>query len=370
MKKNLLLYVVLALLLIISLLLLGCQSETPVKEPVQPEQSVQTTVQTIELGVNSMQGATHFVLTEQLPRYFKMVEKAAGGKYNLDITYYPVGTLVDADKSYDGVVQGIVDMTQACFSYTPGRFPVMWTLYKPGIAPPASCDAAAATIWEYYQTLKPKELEDVKVVLLWAVGPGWVHTKNPITKVSELQGLKIRSTGAFIDAVKMVGGEPIGMPMGDVYLAAQKGSIDAAITPPEALETWKFCEIWKYSTFLPTFYSHFQYLVMNLDKWNSLPKDLQDAFDSVAEEAVKEAGQIWTYFNQQGIDYAESQTGGHEFIYFSPEEEAKLLEAIKPVRDNYIDELNAQGLPGEEIVNLANEIMSKNNEKTYEEWKP
>jgi TRAP-type C4-dicarboxylate transport system substrate-binding protein len=246
----------------------------------------------------------------------------------------------------------------------------MWTLYKPGIAPPASCDAAAATIWEYYQTLKPKELEDVKVVLLWAVGPGWVHTKNPITKVSELQGLKIRSTGAFIDAVKMVGGEPIGMPMGDVYLAAQKGSIDAAITPPEALETWKFCEIWKYSTFLPTFYSHFQYLVMNLDKWNSLPKDLQDAFDSVAEEAVKEAGQIWTYFNQQGIDYAESQTGGHEFIYFSPEEEAKLLEAIKPVRDNYIDELNAQGLPGEEIVNLANEIMSKNNEKTYEEWKP
>ena len=153
MKKNLLLYVVLALLLIISLLLLGCQSETPVKEPVQPEQSVQTTVQTIELGVNSMQGATHFVLTEQLPRYFKMVEKAAGGKYNLDITYYPVGTLVDADKSYDGVVQGIVDMTQACFSYTPGRFPVMWTLYKPGIAPPASCDAAAATIWRCYQTL-------------------------------------------------------------------------------------------------------------------------------------------------------------------------------------------------------------------------
>ncbi|NLB18454.1 MAG: TRAP transporter substrate-binding protein DctP, partial [Syntrophomonadaceae bacterium] len=234
------------------------------------------------------------------------------------------------------------------------------------VAPPESCDSAAETIWEYYQTLKPKELDDVKVILLWAVGPGWIHTSEPLTKVSDLKGLKIRSTGAFIDAVKLCGGEPIGMPMPDTYMAAQKALIDAAITPPESLETWKFCELWKHSTFLPTFYSHFQFLVMNLDKWNSLPADLQAAFESVTDQGVKEAGQIWTYYNIQGIEYAKNEPGGHEYIYFSPEEEAKLLELIKPVREDYIKELNEKGLPGEEIVNLANEIMSKNNKKTYE----
>ncbi len=288
----------------------------------------------------------------------------------MDIKYYPVGTLLSPGDAYDGMTQGIVDMVQSCFSYTPGRFPVMWTLYKPGIAPPENCHAAAHAIWEYYNTIKPKELEDSKVLYLWAVGPGWLHTKKPINTVAEIKGLKIRSTGAFVDAVKLLGAEPIAMPMGDVYIAAQKGLIDSLISPPETLETWKHHEIFDYSVFLPTVYSHFQYLVMNLNKWKSLPKDLQEAFDAVAKNAVKEAGQIWEYNNQKGIDYAKAQPGGHKFSHFSKSEVAKLLETIKPIRDSYIKELNRRGLPGEKIVKTATTIMEKYNQQTFEPWKP
>jgi len=326
--------------------------------------------QTVTLGVNLIFPATHFVPAQQLPRYFKMVEAATKGKYKLDIKYYPVGTLLTPGDAYDGMTQGIVDMVQSCFSYTPGRFPVMWALYKPGIAPPENCHAAAHAIWEYYNTLKPKELEDSKVLYLWAVGPGWLHSKKPITTVADIKGLKIRSTGAFVDAVKLLGAEPIAMPMGDVYLAAQKGLIDSLISPPETLETWKHHEIFDYSVFLPTVYSHFQYLVMNLNKWKSLPKDLQDAFDAVAKDAVKEAGQIWEYNNQKGIEFAKAQRGGHHFSHFSDSEVAKLLKIIRPIRDSYIEELNKKGLPGEKIVTTAATIMDKYNKQKFEPWKP
>ena len=326
--------------------------------------------QTFALGVNLIFPATHFVPAQQLPRYFKRVEAATGGKYKLDIKYYPVGTLLAPGDAYDGMTQGIVDMVQACFSYTPGRFPVMWTLYKPGIAPPENCHTAAHAVWEYYNTLKPKELQDSKVLYLWAVGPGWLHTKKPVKTVAEIKGLKIRSTGAFTDAVRLLGAEPIAMPMGDCYLAAQKGLIDSLISPPETLETWKHHELFDYSVFLPTVYSHFQYLVLNLKKWNSFPKDLQDAFDAVAKDAVKEAGQIWEYNNQKGVDYAKVQRGGHHFSSFSDSEVAKLLQTIKPIRDSYIEELNKQGLPGEQIVKTAATIMAKYNKQKFEPWKP
>jgi TRAP-type transport system periplasmic protein len=339
-------------------------------EKGSPQVAAKGNPQTVTLGVNLIFPATHFVASEQLPRYFKKVEAATGNKYRLNIQYYPVGTLLTPGDAYDGMTQGIVDMVQSCFSYTPGRFPVMWSLYKPGIAPPENCDAAAHAIWEYYNTLKPKELGDSKVLYLWAVGPGWLHTKQPVTTVADIKGLKIRSTGAFTDAVKLLGGEPIAMPMGDVYLAAQKGLIDSLISPPETLETWKHHELFDYSVFLPTVYSHFQYLVINLNKWNGLPKDLQDAFDAVAKDAVKEAGQIWQYNNQKGIDYAKAQRGGHHFSSFSDSELAKLLDAIKPIRDSYVEELNRRGLDGEHIVKTAVSTMEKYNKQTFEPWKP
>jgi TRAP-type C4-dicarboxylate transport system substrate-binding protein len=365
--KKKLVFLALAALLVVSAVFAGCQT-TPSDTPTPDNPSDQ--VQTIELGLNSMQPATHYVITEQLPAYFKKVEDAAGGKYKLDINYYPAGALVAPDKTYDSVVQGVVDMGQACFSYTPGRFPIMWTMYKPGVAPPNDCNAASAGIWEYYNTMKPAELDDVHVLLLWAVGPGWLHTHEPVTTVEDMKGLKIRSTGAFVDAVKLVGAEPVSMPMSDTYLAAQKGLIDATVSPNEALETFKFSELFPYSTFLPTFYSHFQFLVMNQDKWNSLPKDLQDAFNAVADETITEAGEMWEYYNTHGKEFAAAESGGHEFIILSDAEEGKLLEAIEPVRESYIEELNSKGFDGEEIVNTAHDIMEKCNAQTYGTWNP
>ena len=111
-------------------------------------------------------------------------------------------------------------------------------------------------------------------------------------------------------------------------------------------------------------------MVMNLDKWNTLPKDLQKAFDSVADEAVSEAGQLWTYGDKRGMDYAEGSPGGHELIYLSDEEAARWIALLKPIRDAYVADLNAKGFPGEEIADEAGKIAEKYNKNTYEPWQP
>ncbi|MBI5443998.1 MAG: TRAP transporter substrate-binding protein [Deltaproteobacteria bacterium] len=332
--------------------------------------SAEAAPEKLSIGFAHIWPASHFTQAEQLTRYFKMVERATKGKYVLDVKWYPVGTLIGGSELYDGVVKGIVDAGTSSFGYTPGRFPVMLALNEPGIAPPESADAAARAVWEHYNKWKPKELQDVKVLYLYATGPGWMHTKKPVRSVDDMKGLKIRVTRAGTGGVKAVGGEPVAMVMGETYLAAQKGTIDALISPLETLQGWKHNEVFQYSTFVPQFYSEFFYVVMNQGKWKSLPKDLQDAFDSVAEEAVKEAGQIWEHNQKRGMEYAKREGKGHEFLQLSKQELARLTKLLDPVRGQYIAQLKSKGLPGEDIVNSAAKVMDKHNEGKYEPWKP
>jgi TRAP-type C4-dicarboxylate transport system substrate-binding protein len=335
-----------------------------------PATSTSAQPETIKLGFASIWPTTHYTMAEQFPRYFKMVQDAANGKYILDVEYYPVGTLLAEKDIYDGVASGVVDAGQSSFGYTPGRFPVTLTLNQPGIAPPENSDAAAQTVWDFYNKYKPAELNDTHVLYLFATGPGYMHSNKPILAVDDMKGLKIRVTGGGVRGVQAVGGDPIAIPMGEVYEAAQKGLIDALVSPPETLEGWKHAELFKYSTSVPYFYSEFFWVTMNLDKWNSMPKGLQDAFNSVAQAAVTDAGAIWQYQQKHGMDFASAQPGGHEFLRLPDSEVAKLKEVLKPIRDDYIKVLNDQGFNGEEIVNTASTIVENNNKKTYPPYQP
>jgi TRAP-type C4-dicarboxylate transport system substrate-binding protein len=297
-----------------------------------------------------------------------MVEEAAGGKYILDIKYYPTGSLLPGPEIYDGVAAGIADGGMSSFGYTPGRFPVMLTLNQPGVAPPVNAHAAAQLIWEFYNTFKPAELDPVKVLYLHGTGPGYLHSNKPILSVADMEGLTIRCTGGGALGVKAVGANPVAVEMAEVYTAAQKGIVDALVSPPETLEGWKHWEVFEYSVPTPHFYSEFFWYAMNWDKFNSLPKDLQDAINAVQMDAVTEGGAIWEYIQVRGIEFAKER--GHKFLEMPEVEQAKLKEAVKPVRDEYVAMLNGKGFPGDEIADTAGEIVEKYNKITYKPYVP
>jgi TRAP-type C4-dicarboxylate transport system substrate-binding protein len=324
----------------------------------------------IDIGFVHIWPATHMLNTEQFPRFFKKVEAATKGKYTLNIKYYPAGTLLGGADIYDGVAKGAVDAGSSVPSYTPGRFPVMLTLSQAGIAPPTSSDSAARIVWEFYKKFKPKEVEDVKVLYWYATGPGWLHSKTPVHKLEDIKGTDIRATGATAVALKALGANPVAMPQPEVYISAQKGIVKGSVAPIEVLQGYKQAEVFDYSTFVPFAYSEIFYTIMNWAKWKALPKDLQAAFDTVAEDAMKEAGQIWQHIQALGMEYAKKKPKGHEFIYLSKKEEARWIALLKPIRGERIAELNAKGFPGEEIVKEAGKITEKYNKQKYEPWKP
>jgi TRAP-type C4-dicarboxylate transport system substrate-binding protein len=300
---------------------------------------------------------------------FQLVEKQTKGKYSLDIAYYAAGTLLQSADIFGGVTKGIADIGWANPGINPGLFPVMTTLSQPGIAPAVNAYANSLTWWEFYNKFKPKEFGDVKVLLWIGVGPGWLHSKKPIRSAEDIKGLKVRVIGPGVEAIKLLGAEPIGLPSAEIYLSAQKGIIDAALIPMGAVQTFKLDEVFGYSTCVPPLYNEGKYAVMNRDKWNALPKDLQDAFDAVANDAVDLVGRIWSRLDPD-MTIEQYLPKKHEIIYLPDSEIAKLKELMKPIRNNYIAELNKKGFPGEEMVAEAGKIVEKHNPKKFERWNP
>jgi len=301
---------------------------------------------TIELSLAHFWPASHFLNTEQVPTWIADIEAATNGK--VKITNYPGQTLCKAPETYDGVVTGIADIGISCFAYNRGRFPLLEAWELPGI-PYANATAAAVVAWEGYKKFKPAEVADTKVLYLFATGPGHIWTKEPVRNLEELQGMRIRATGLSAKSLEALGATPEAMSQPEATEALLKGAVEGNLSPTEVLLGYKQAELVDYITMTPFIYNTLFYCVMNLEKWNSLPKDVQKAFDKVNEKWAEKAGQIWDSHMQEGLDYGVIDYG-MQVIELSAEETARWKALLEPLQDNYVAEAEAQGLPGREVL--------------------
>jgi len=280
------------------------------------------------------------------------IEKRSGGK--IKITPYPGGTLTAANQCYDGVVKGISDIGMSCFAYTRGRFPIMAAVDLPhGYI---NGRVATRVANEFARTMAPQELADVKVLYIHAHGPGLLSTKKPVRTLEDIRGLKIRSTGLSANIVEALGGAPVAMPQGDTYEALQKGVVEGTFSPIETLKGWRQAEVIDYTTQCTGIgYTTAMFVVMNLDKWKSLPKELQKIVEEVSGEWVDVHGEAWDKSDDEGREYTLSQ--GNEIIDLSEEENKRWVAAVQPIIDDYITTTGEKGLPAEKAVKVIKELI-------------
>jgi TRAP-type C4-dicarboxylate transport system substrate-binding protein len=303
------------------------------------------------------------------PYLFERVEEATGGKYKFDITYYAAGVLMDVPQNWDGVVQGIAQVGMNGMGFNPDQFPVMQTLTAGGISEPKNARAATHAAVELYAKYQPAEFSSVHVLGWYATGPGWIHSKKPLESLEQMQGLRVKVGGTSSASALALGIDAIVLPMSEAYDAASKGVIDAVLGPPELLDYWSMHELFDYSTFAAFLYpSEIFWIAMNLDTWNSLPEDLKIAFDAVQAEFSAYGAAIQDSANDKGIAVAEAE-GGHQWITLSEADQAKINEVLTPIREDRKAMLDGAGLPAQQIIDDAVDLVDKANQLDYEDWK-
>ena len=273
------------------------------------------------------------------------VEKRTDGR--VKITTYPGGSLTKAPQCYDGVVNGISDMGMSCFAYTLGRFPLLEGLDLPLGYPNGLVASRIAT--EMIRKYAPKEVDNVKVLYIHAHGPGILASRKPVRTLEDIRGLKVRATGLSAKIVECLGGIPVAMSQPETYESLQKGVVEATLCPVETLKGWKQGEVIESVTDSSGIgYTTAMFVVMNKDKWNSLPADIQQIIDQVSNEWVDKHGEAWDQADREGEEFIKQL--GHETIPLSDEELAKWKAAMVPILNGYVKATTEKNLPGGDFL--------------------
>ncbi|MCD6672014.1 MAG: TRAP transporter substrate-binding protein [Burkholderiaceae bacterium] len=293
----------------------------------------------------------------QLTTQFAQDVKArTGGK--VEVQVFPSGTLTTPAQCFEGVLQGLSDMCQAVLAYTPGRFPVMESVDLPGY--PISGRLTTRVANEIYRKFTPKELSQVHVLYVHAHPPGSILTASrPVRKLEDLKGMRIRSTGLSARILTALGASPVSMPITQAYDPLKRGVVDGTDGTFNTHRYYRFAEVTRFTTvstdvgYVTTFA-----VVMNKDRWNSLPADAKAALGSVSDEYADKAGELWDKIEMEGLSYARERE--HEFIRLEPSEMARWRDLVlAPLEADYVKRMEAAGLPGREILEVKKEAIRK-----------
>lgn len=137
-----------------------------------------------------------------------------------------------------------------------------------------------------------------------------------------------------------------------------KGVVDGSVYPVEANRGWKLGEVTRYCTAaFGVAYTTSFFVVMNKDKWNSLPKDVQKTIEQVNLEWTKKHGDAWDASDMNGIRYFLNQGG--QITGVAEKDQEQWIAAVAPIMENYVKDAEKKGLPGKEIMNFLKRTLKE-----------
>ena len=315
--------------------------------------SAQTT-----LTMSSWVGPSHPLTRDVLGGWAAAVEKATNGRVKLQML--PKAPMAAAG-TFDGVRDGLVDVSYVTASYTPARHPLPLLAELPGSGGSAEVNSVAYNRihWKYLQ--QANEYKGVKLLGVFTHGPGQMFSvKKPVTSVADLSGMKVRSGGGISEAsAKALGASPLVKPAPESYELLSSGVADATFFPSESIKSFNLDKVVKHATYFPGgFYSSSFGFFMNEDKWNKLSKQDQDAITSVSGEALARlAGKAWDAADKVGIEALKA--AGVVMVDANPAFVADVRKRTEPLINDWIKAANAKGIDGAKVYAEFHEELKK-----------
>ena len=220
------------------------------------------------------------------------VRLTSGGRLN--IKCFSAGELVPAMQCFDAVSKG----SAQCGHDWPGYWKGKNESFVAFASVPMGLDAELYNIWLYERggAEMMNELYGRYNMVALPGGQGGqemgLFSNKRATKLKDFKGMKVRTPGWFMDIMNQMGASVSPLPGGEVYLALERGVIDAAEFSTPALNyPMGFDEVTKYVIEPGVHQPACQFsFFFNKDAWNKLPEDIKWIVKICAKET-----QLWSY---------------------------------------------------------------------------
>jgi TRAP-type mannitol/chloroaromatic compound transport system substrate-binding protein len=265
------------------------------------------------------------------------VRLASAGR--LDIKPFSAGELVPAMQTFDAVSKGSAQVGHDWPGYWKGKNEAFVAF----ASVPFGLDAEGYNIWLYEKGGADMMAELYGRYNLVALPGGQcgqemgLFSNKRATTMEDFKGMRVRTPGWYMDIMNMLGASVSPLPGGEVYLALERGVIDAAeFSSPAINYPMGFDEITKYAIQPGVHQPGIQCAIFfNKDAYDKISEDLKWIIDICAKET-----QLWAYNWINGLNAEAIRLFKEKVEIVKMDKEAVI--AFRKTTKKYLDDLKSK----------------------------
>ncbi len=290
--------------------------------------------------------------TEHVEKLAELVAEKTNGEFTMNVSY---GGLSKNRENLDGISIGAFEMAQFCAGYHADKNRVITVLELPFLGVENLEQEVAVSRAVYSHPAAAEEMAQWNAKLLMTSPmPQYnlVGTGEPRDELAEFEGMRVRATGGIGEAFQSVGAVPTSVTSSEAFQAMESGVVDTVAFAQHAhlsFGTINEADWWTANLNPGTVNCP---VVVNIDAYESLSDAEREALDSSVDEAldyyVANYGELlkrWdSVLDEKGV----------QKVMIAPEviEEFRMT-AGEPIQKQWIADMEAQGLPGQELFDLV-----------------
>lgn len=309
------------------------------------------TAQAQEVTLNVVSGSPtgHIISVGGVEPWMACVTDAAGER--VAFNYYPGGQLVALRELQAALESNVADAVPIPIGYVSDKLPLNGVSMLPGLG-----STAGEIIGAYSASVRSgplaEEFAAVDAVPIWVMGfPPYqiVSTDGVIDSLADFEGKVIRSAGGTMTlAIEQLGAAPAEIPVSDMYVALERGTVDGTISALASIKPYNVQEIMESISTNGAFGTFTNVFAINAGVWEGIPEDLQQVMmdcgaqveASIADRMDGEAGELAAEFADLGIEVFE----------FTDDALAELNEPLSAVQADWVSRLAERGLPAQQVL--------------------
>ncbi len=300
------------------------------------------------------------------------VSKRVAERTNYEIEWIKAygASVIKLNDELEGIEAGLVDIGTIIIVFEPVKLMLHSMVYRM----PFSCSDPIVVkkvmqqlYKEYPEHVSEFEKYNQKLLGMGVCDPYSLYSNKEVRSLEDLKGMKIGAAGANLNWINGSGAVPVNTSLNEVYQNLQTNVIQGTIQPTNSCYNLKVPEVAPYLLEANFNVLPFNSVSINMDKWNTLPKEVQDILVEVGREFEDVEAQYMVDVYARDVEKMKSE--GVKVYSLPREEQVKWAAALPDIVNVMVKELNERGYKGTEIVSRYYELLEQNGWPRVRDWK-
>ncbi len=236
---------------------------------------------------------------------------------------------------YDRVMSDVVQISWGLQSTVAGKFPRSDVASLPFMA--RSSEEGSVALWRLYHAgLLNPEYDELHPLFLVALTAAGIHMSHPLKSLDNLGGAKlVIASKVNSDAVTLLGGSPLSVPLNEMYEAIQRGVADGAAVAWTSFDPFKLAEVTNYHV-EARLGTSVGMVFMTKKTYDALSPAARAILDKYSGEAESRAyGAWWDHERKAGKEKTLARGDKRTIVDLTPQQTEQWRQKLAPLDEDW-----------------------------------